>query len=95
MRDMSERKEEYTAQGVAIVAVNSFEDRQAGRDWIASSGLDYHWAFADKATTDACGVNTVPTQIILDREGKVVWTSGIRSVFAGADAIFEALDNVL
>ena len=95
MRDMSEREAEYTEQGVVIVAVNSFEDPQSGRDWIASSGLDYRWAFADKATTDACGVNTVPTQIILDREGKVVWTSGIGSVFAGADAIYEALDDVL
>jgi hypothetical protein len=92
---MSERKEEYKQKGVEILAINVFEDPQVGRDWIASSELDYRWAFADESVTEAFGVDSVPTQIILDRDGNVAWTSSLTSLFGGADAIFEALDEVL
>ena len=95
MRDMSPRKAEYQDKGVEILAINAFESPQLGRDWIASSDLHYRWAFADEALTEAFGVATVPTQIILDREGKVAWTSNLVSLTGGADAIFEALDGVL
>lgn len=92
---MSSREHEYVERGVEILAVNAFEDPQAGRDWIASSGLDYRWVFADESVTEAFGVATVPTQILIDREGKVVWTSSFTSMAGGADAIFEALDAAL
>jgi hypothetical protein len=95
MRDMSPRKAEYEDKGVLVLAINAFEDPAVGRAWIASSDLDFHWAFADESVTEALGVQTVPTQILLDPEGRVVWTSNITSVFGGADAVYEAIDGVL
>jgi hypothetical protein len=95
MRDMSPREPEYRTKGVEILAINAFEDPQKGREWIASSGLDLQWAFADADATATFGVKSVPTQILLDREGKVVWTSGFGSVTGGADAVFEAIDAAL
>lgn len=92
---MSPREPEYAAKGVEILAINAFEDPADGKAWIASSGLDLHWAFADEGFTEAFGVEAVPTQIILDREGRVVWTSSFASLTGGADAIFEALDAAL
>ena len=95
MRDMSPREAEYADKGVEILAINAFEDPADGKAWIASSGLEFHWAFADQTFTDAFGVESVPAQILLDREGRVIWTSSFTSVAAGADAIFEALDAAL
>jgi hypothetical protein len=95
MRDMSPREEEYREKGVQILAINAFEDPQVGRDWIASSGLDFRWAFADESVTQAFGVATVPTQILLDRDGRIAWTSNVTSLFGGANAVFEAIDGVL
>lgn len=92
---MSPREQEYREQGVEFLAINAFEDPQAGRDWIASSGLDYRWVFAGESATEAFGVAAVPTQIILDKQGKVVWTSNVTSLFGGADAVYEALDGAL
>jgi hypothetical protein len=95
MRDMSGRKQDYKDRGVEIVAVNVFEDPQVVREWIASSGLDYRWAFADAAAREALGIEAVPAQVILDRDGKVAWTSSMTSLFGGADAVFAALDEAL
>jgi len=95
MRDMSPREQEYHDKGVEILAINAFEDPADGKQWMATSGLDYRWTFADESVTEALAVNTVPTQIILDREGKVVWTSNVTSVMGGADAVYEALDAAL
>ena len=95
MRDMSDREQEYTDKGVEILAVNAFEDRAAGEAFIASSDLPFHWAFADASVTEALGVKTVPTQILLDREGRIVWTSGFTSIMGGAEAVWSAVDDVL
>jgi peroxiredoxin len=95
MRDMSQREEEYKAKGVEIVAVSVFEEQSVAREWMASSGLDYRWTFADDSVTEAFGVDAIPTQILLDREGRVVWTSSLTSVFGGADAVFAAIDEAL
>ena len=92
---MSPREQEYHDNGVEILAINAFEDPAAGKEWIASSGLDYRWTFADESVIEALAANTVPTQIILDRECEVVWTSNVTSLFGGTDAIYEALDAAL
>lgn len=95
MRDMSPREEEYAAKGVQILAINALEDPAAGRAWIEKSELDLHWVFADAAAIEAFDVSMVPTQVIIDRNGNVAWTSSLKSLTGGADAIFEALDEVL
>lgn len=97
MRDMSPREDEYAAKGVEILAVNAFEDPSAGRAFIEGDGadLDLHWAFADAAATDAFGVEQVPTQVLIDRDGRVVWTSSFSSIVGGAEAVFAAIDAAL
>ena len=92
---MSPREHEYEEKGVTIVAVNAFEDPAVGRAFMESGELDYTWAFADAETTEALGVATVPTQVLIDRDGKVVWTSSFTSLMGGADAVFEAIDAAL
>lgn len=95
MRDMSPHESAYKEKGVEMIAVNAFEDPAVSKQWIASSGLDLHWAFASAEVTDAFGVAQVPTQIILDREGKVAWTSSFSSLIGGSDAILAELDALL
>jgi len=92
---MSDREDEYHDKGVEILAVNAFEDSQQAKDWIASADLPYTWAFANESQAETLGVKSVPTQIILDREGKVVWTSSMMSLFGGADEVYEELDKAL
>ncbi len=95
MRDMGPREAEYKAKGVEILAINVFEDTTESKAWIASSGLNLHWAFADETVTDAFGVSSVPSQIIIDREGKIAWTSSLSSLMGGADEILTQLDATL
>lgn len=95
MRDMSKDKDTYAAKGVEMIAVNAFEDPAVSKEWIASTDLKLNWAFASAAVTEAFGVGQVPSQIIIDREGKVVWTSSLSSLMGGGDAIRAELDALL
>ena len=95
MRDMSPREKEYTDKGVEILAVNAFESPDAGKAFIEGTDLDMHWAFADETFTEAMGIEGVPSQIIIDGEGQVVWTSSLGTLMGGADAVYAALDEVL
>lgn len=97
MRDMSPREEEYAAKGVEILAVNAFEPVSAGKAFIDGDGsdLDLHWAFADDAATEALGVKSVPTQILIDRDGYVIWASDFTTVAGGAEVVFAAIDALL
>lgn len=92
---MSAFEPEYRAQGVVFVAVNTFEPPEAGQSFVDSSDLDYTWWWSAPRATEALGVHSVPAQIILDRAGKVAWTSSLGSVAEGAPAIRRALDAVL
>ena len=92
---MSTFEEEYEAKGVEILAVNAMEEPQLGRDFIAENDLDYRWLWADQAALDSLGVNMIPAQIILDRDGKIAWVSSLTSITAGPDAIRKALDEAL
>ena len=92
---MSDFEEEYRKKGVEFLAINAFEEEAAGRAFIAEAGLDYHWAFADSDTLRALGVEMIPAQIIVDREGRVAWVSSMTSISRGVDAIRDALDRAL
>ena len=52
-------------------------------------------AFADAAALDALGVHVVPTQVLVDREGRVAWTSSFGSLSEGVGAFRGPLDAVL
>ncbi len=95
MRDMSPREQEYADKGVEVLAVNAFENPAAGRAFIEGTDLELHWAFADDTFTEAMGIEGVPSQVILDAEGRVAWTSSLGTLFGGADAVYAALDEVL
>ena len=95
MRDMNEFEAEYEKKGVQILAVNAYEPPADGRTFIDGCALEYRWMFADENAARQLGVKAVPSQILLDREGVVVWTSSLSSVSRGAPAIREALDAAL
>lgn len=95
MRDMSPREEEYKQKGVEFLAINAFEPPEKGKAFIEASGLHYRWAFADEAATEAFGVSGVPCQMLVDREGRIVWTSSLTTIPGGADVIFEEIDKQL
>jgi hypothetical protein len=95
MRAMSEFEHEYQEQGVVFVAVNSFEPPERGRAFVDQTDLDYVWWWADRPTCAKLGVQILPTQIVLDRQGKVAWTSSMATLREGAPAIRRVLDEVL
>jgi len=95
MRAMSPHEESYAEKGVVMLAVNAHEDPEQGKAFIASTDLELNWTFADAQALEALGVGMVPTQILLDREGKIAWTSSFTSLMGGADAILEQVDALL
>ena len=96
MRDVSYLHDEYAAKGVEFLAIHVFTDHEGARAYIAENPkLDYRWLFADEQALETLGVTGMPTQLILDREGRVAWRSSLGSFPSGADGIQEALDEVL
>ncbi|MHC4820675.1 MAG: peroxiredoxin family protein [Planctomycetota bacterium] len=95
MRGMSTFEKEYEDKGVHIVAVNVLEPEADGKAWAASSGLDYDFAWISEADRKALGIEMVPAQVLVDKDGKVVWTSSFTSIAGGPDAVRQALDTVL
>lgn len=92
---MSDFEEEYRAKGVEFLTINAFEPFEKGKAWAEESGLHFTWLRAEREALEAMGVKGVPTQILLDRDGKVLWTSSFSSIAGGADAIRQALDDAL
>jgi len=93
---MSAFEPDYEERGVVFVTVNAYEPRAQGRAFAeANDDLHYTWLRAEPADLEALGVKGIPSQIILDREGKVAWTSSLGSLRGGGDAIREALDELL
>ena len=95
IRGMGPLEDEYAKKGVAFLLVNSFEDEAAGRAFMAANGKDRPWAFADAAALQALGVHQAPTQVLLDRRGRVAWTSSFGSISRGVDGIRPALESVV
>ena len=95
IREMGPLEEEYGKKGVAFLLVNCFEDEASGRAFMAAQGKHGRWAFADAAALDALGVHMAPTQVLVDRDGKVAWTSSFSSIREGIPAFRRALDGVV
>ena len=95
IREMGPLEEEYGKKGVAFVLVNAYEDEAAGRAFMQANGKDRPWAFADEAALRSLGVHMAPTHILVDRRGRVAWTSSFGSINEGAGAIRRALASVV
>ena len=95
IRAMGPLEEEYGKKGVAFLLVNCYEDEASGRAFMAKEGKERHWAFADEAALEALGIHTAPTQVVVDREGRVAWTSSFGSITEGVGAFRKALDPVV
>ncbi len=95
IREMGPLEEEYGKKGVAFVLVNAYEDEAAGRAFMKADVKGRSWAFADEAALRSLGVHMAPTHILVDRRGRVVWTSSFGSISEGAGAIRKALDSVV
>lgn len=94
IREMGPLEEEYGKKGVAFLLVNAYEDEAAGRAFMQANGKDRPWAFADEAALKSLGVHMAPTHILVDRQGRVAWTSSFGSLFDGVGSIRKALDSV-
>ncbi len=95
IRGMGPLEEEFEKKGVAFLLVNGFEDEASGRAFMAAEGKDRPWAFADAAALEALGVHLAPTQVLVDREGRVAWTSSFSSIREGVPAFRRALERVV
>ena len=87
-------EQEYGKKGVAFLLVNAFDEPAGAKAFIEKNGKDRPWAFADETATKALGVKMAPSQILVDRSGKVAWTSSFGSVFEGVEGFRKALDGV-
>ena len=95
MRDVSYFKKRYEKRGVEFLAVHAFAEREEADAHIAESKSGYRWMFADDGALAALGVTGTPTQIVLDREGRVAWKSSLSTYREGPAAIQAALDAAL
>ena len=95
MRDVSYFKKRYEEKGVEFLAVHAFGDDEEARAHIEASKTTYHWLWADDKALSAFGVTGVPTQIVVDREGRVAWKSSLSSHREGSGSIQVALDAAL
>ena len=92
---MGPAEEEYGKKGVAFLLVNAFDTPEGARKFMESTGKDRPWAFADEKALEALGVHLAPCQILVDKEGRVAWTSSFGTVFDGMEGIRKALDGVV
>jgi hypothetical protein len=95
MRDVSYFKKQYEKKGVEFLAIHAFAERKEADAYIAESKTEYRWMFADDDALAALGVTGVPTQIVLDREGRVAWKSSLSTFREGPGTIQAALDRAL
>jgi hypothetical protein len=91
---MNPIKTDFAAQGVEFLAVNIFEEVEAGRRFVDGSELDFSWARTDDSTLEALGVKGVPLLIVVDGEGKVAWHSGLLTPFRGGTDLRRALEKL-
>ena len=95
MRDVSYFHDEYEEADVEFLAVHVYTDHADAKEFIAGNRWKYRWLFADESALGAIGVTGMPTQVILDREGRVAWKSSLSTFASGADGLREALDAVV
>ena len=94
MRDMNPIKADFAEQGVEFLAVNIFEEAEAARQYIDSSGLDYSWVRTDDSSIDTLGIKGVPLLIVVDRDGTVAWHSGLFTPFRGGTDLRQTLEKL-
>ena len=88
-------EQEYEKKGVAFLLVNAFDTPEGARRVIEETGKERPWAFADEKAVEALGVKMAPCQILVDKTGRVAWTSSFGSVFEGVEGFRKALDETL
>ena len=92
MRDMNAIKQDFSERGVEVVAVNVFDELEAARGVADQSGYDYRWARCDERAASRLGIRAVPALIVIDRDGRVAWRSGLLTTLrGGADLLDEAV----
>jgi len=70
---MSEMNARYAEQGLVVVGVNLDENRDDAERFLAEHPSDFAQVFNPEGTlAEAYGVDTMPTSILIDRNGKVV-----------------------
>jgi thiol-disulfide isomerase/thioredoxin len=69
---------EYRPKGVELYSVDTDDpapDRDAQvRQFLTSNGLNFPVALDDGSASEAFRVGSLPTMLLLDRDGRVVWS---------------------
>jgi hypothetical protein len=92
---MSQIQREYEGRDVVVLAVNVWEEEGAFRAYVEGSDHDLRWVRASDEAVKEFGLRGVPTYLLIDREGRVRWTSGFFSLFRGTAPLRENLDRLL
>ena len=90
---------EYRPRGVDLYSVDTDDpsaEREARvREFLRSNGLEFPVVLDDGTAASAFGVALLPTMVVVDREGRVVWNhAGLLSA-ASEHALREVLDSAL
>jgi len=90
---------EYRPRGVDLYSVDTDDpsaEREARvREFLRSNGLEFPVVLDDGTAASAFGVALLPTMVVVDREGRVVWNhAGLLSA-ASEQALREVLDSAL
>ncbi len=64
----------YADRGLVVVGVDTNDGDGNAQAWVKSHGITYPIVTDDHVTSDAYGVQNLPTLVVLSREGKVVAT---------------------
>jgi len=92
---MGPLEEEFGRKGVAFLLVNAYDEPASAKAFVDATGKDRPWAVADEAALQALGVHAAPTQVLVDREGRVAWTSSFGTMSEGQVAFRKALESVV
>ncbi len=91
--------QEYRPSGVELFSVDTDDpspDREPNvREFLQQNGLTFPVALDDGTAEQAFAVANLPTMLLLDREGKIVWSHVGALTASGEQDLRSALDRAL
>jgi peroxiredoxin len=70
---LQETYERFKGQGFEIISINVSDNAPTVRQAIRENGWTFRFALDDGRTSAAYGVESTPTNYLLDSKGRIVW----------------------
>ena len=64
--------QKYKENGLEIVAIDVYGNREGGERFVAEKGLSYHFLDGNLRIAETYGVTSTPTMFIIDQSGNIV-----------------------